>query len=282
MTVKEVLQSVLERNTLQGITLYPMHLRRLVSRITGKSPDFLFTNPTYPLSEEERRVFEHQVHQLNQGVPLSRLLGEREFWSLPFLLNKDTLDPRADSECLVEAVLKQYPDRHSPLRILDLGTGTGCLLIALLSEYLNAEGVGVDISEGALDMARLNAEKNLGSPRAQFIRSSWFEGVTGLFDIIISNPPYISSSDYETLDDNVRLYDPIRALVAEEDGLACYHDIISKSGQFLKDSGHLCLELGIHQVMPVSDILKHHGFTVISIEKDLSGVERCMVSSYDR
>jgi release factor glutamine methyltransferase len=264
------------------MALNPAHVRRLLSHITGKSPEFLFTHPAYSLSEEEQESFEQQVQRLAQGVPLSRLLGEREFWSLPFLLNKDTLDPRADSECLIDAVLRSHPDRQSPLRILDLGTGTGCLLISLLSEYPNATGLGADISEGALEMACLNAEKILQDTRAQFISSHWFENAEGLFDVIISNPPYISPAAYETLDDNVRLYDPRRALVAQEDGLACYRDIIKNAGGFLKENGLLFLELGIHQAPPVSDILNQHGFRVVGLEKDLSGIERCIISSYDR
>jgi len=263
------------------ITLSPVHLRRLLSSVTGEPPEFLFTHPFHRVSAHEMDLFKERVQQLSKGTPLSRLLGEREFWSLPFLLNEDTLDPRADSECLIEAVLEHKPDRQSPLRILDLGTGTGCLLIAILSEYPHAEGIGIDISAGALEMAHMNAQKNLKSDRAQFSLSRWFEKVQGTFDIIISNPPYISTEEYEALDANVRLHDPKKALVAGKDGLSCYRDIVAKAKKFLKEEGLLILEIGIHQGTLVSDILNSHSFTVNSIKKDLSGIERCLVSSYD-
>ncbi len=257
------------------------HIRQILSHITGKSASYFFTHSNDELSPQQREIFDHRIHQLSQGMPLSRILGEREFWSLPFALNQDTLDPRPDSECLVESVLKYRPDHQASMRILDLGTGSGCLLISLLSEYKNATGIGVDLSFKALDAARQNAQSILKDTRAHFTQSHWFEAVEGLFDVIISNPPYIAQKDYDTLDYHVRGYDPVLALVGGDDGLQCYREIIEKAGPFLKSSGLLALEIGVHQAQSVSDLLKAHGFTKIKIEKDLAGIERCLISSYD-
>ena len=265
----------------QDPALKPAHARILLAHLTGQSADFLFTHSNYAVPSEAVRVFKEQAQDLMNGVPLSRITGEREFWSLPFLLNEDTLDPRPDSETLIESVLAYMPDRQAPLKILDLGTGTGCLLISLLTELPNATGVGVDISPKALEAAQENASRHLEEGRATFVLSHWFEKLTGTFDLIISNPPYIPRKDYENLAPEVLHQDPERALVAGDDGLDCYRDIIKNAPAFLKPGGALALEIGIHQTQAVSGLLTRHGFVLKNVCKDLSGIDRCLISSYD-
>jgi release factor glutamine methyltransferase len=263
-------------------TLSIASIRILLAHSIHQPIFFLLTHPDHSIEEDHFKTFQTDIQKLKEGSPLSRILGEREFWSLPFKLNDATLDPRPDSECLIDAVLKHFPDKSHPLRILDLGTGTGCLLIALLSEYQNATGVGVDQSLLALDAAQANANALLEtSKRATFVQSNWFSDVQGSFDVIISNPPYITESEYKTLDKNVKEHDPYDALVGGKDGLAAYKNIIQNAAPFLSPKGILVLEIGHQQKDTVSLLLEASGFQIITILKDLSGIDRCLVASLD-
>ena len=254
-------------------------IRTLLARAISQPLLFLLTHSTSKLDEKNLNTFQEMVKELSQGMPLSRIFKEREFWSLPFKLNEATLDPRPDSECLIEAVIRQRPDRTDPLKILDLGTGTGCLLIALLSEYPHATGIGIDQSQKALEAARTNADNLLKNPRqASFLESNWFSAIEGTFDVIISNPPYISETEYQTLDKNVKDYDPYDSLVGGGDGLQAYQHIIQKAASFLSPDGLFVLEIGHRQKESVGVLLKENSFHIISIQKDLAGIDRCLVS----
>ena len=253
------------------------HLRVLLAHLVGHSVEFLMAYPETEVSSEIADQFLIQARQLEAGMPLSRLLGKREFWGMDFELSAETLDPRPDSETLIEAVLKNRPDRTAPLEILDLGTGTGCLIISLLKEYPNAQGFAVDQSAGALEMAEKNAEANGVGSRLKYHQGDWFQGIKGTFDIIISNPPYITDSGYGFLEENVKNYDPIRALVAGEEGLDCYETIIPTVPTFLNDRGLLVLEIGYGQCDSVQGLMKQYGFHNIQVYADLAGIERCLV-----
>ena len=166
--------------------------------------------------------------------PLSRIIGRREFWGLEFLLSADTLDPRPESETVIEAILARLPDRDRAYRFLDLGTGTGCLLLALLSEYPAASGIGIDIAPGAARTARDNAERLGIGGRAQFAVGSWAAALTGRFDAVVANPPYIEHAAIADLPREVRQYDPIRALDGGADGLAAYRAIAADLQRLLR------------------------------------------------
>lgn len=254
------------------------HLRVLLAHLMKQPMEFLLAHPETLVPSDVAQQFLDQVEKLAQGMPLSRLLGKREFWGMDFELSPETLDPRPDSETLIEAVLKNRPDRTAPLKILDLGTGTGCLVISLLKEYPNAQGLAVDQSLGALEMAKKNAEANGVSKRLKFHHSDWFKGVQGTFDIIISNPPYITDKDYEALDQNVKNYDPIKALVAGKEGLDCYKTIIPAAPMFLKKGGLLVLEIGCGQRKHIIHLLEKSGFNNNICCQDLSGISRCCLS----
>lgn len=194
-------------------------------------------------------------------MPVSKILKSREFWGLDFVISEDVLDPRADSEILIETLLHFQPNLTKPLRVLDLGTGSGCLLLSLLSEYKNATGIGADFSDKALSIATQNAG-NLGlANRTKFIQSDWFTNIEPQqFDIILSNPPYIPSTDIKSLDENVKLYDPISALDGGDDGLDPYHIIIKQAADYLKPNGILIFEMGFDQADGLFKILADHGF----------------------
>jgi release factor glutamine methyltransferase len=207
------------------------------------------------------------------GEPLSRILGVREFWGLPFELSADTLDPRPDTETLIEAVLERYRDTP-PRRILDIGTGSGCILIALLHEFPQAMGVGTDLSAGAVEMARRNTLSNGVSDRASFIQTCWTKGVEGPFDLILSNPPYIPTGVIPNLAPEVKNHDPILALDGGEDGLGAYKVIIKEIKNLLAPGGRIFLETGFDQAGQVARLVAEHGATPERIIPDLGGNPR--------
>ena len=207
-------------------------------------------------------------------------MGVREFWSLPFHLNEHTLDPRPESELIVEAVLKWVgPRTKDPWHILDCGTGTGCLLIALLHELKKATGLGIDINEGALTMAQHNAELNGVAPRSQFQNSNWGDELTEKFDIIVTNPPYIPLKDKETLERCVLNYDPEKALFGGENGLECYQRLAQNLPPLLSAGGVVVVEIGQGQKKEVSQLFERAAFQLLFCLKDLAGIERTLAFS---
>ncbi|MEX0808549.1 MAG: peptide chain release factor N(5)-glutamine methyltransferase [Dongiaceae bacterium] len=211
--------------------------------------------------------------------PLSRIRGSREFWSLDFALNAATLDPRPDSETLVETAL-DLSQVDAPLRVLDLGTGSGCLLIAFLSERPRAQGIGIDLDEAAVRMAMLNAERNSIAARARFATGDWLSRETlpsGPFDIVLANPPYIPSAAIAGLEPEVAAHEPRRALDGGADGLDAYRSLAGLLGGLLAPDGHAVIELGQGQAGLVGGILAGAGLAIGPIRADLGGVERCLV-----
>jgi release factor glutamine methyltransferase len=208
---------------------------------------------------------------------MAQILGEREFWSLPFKVTADTLDPRPDSETVVQAALDDLPDHYARLRVLDLGTGTGCLLLALLSELPRAFGVGTDISAGALKVARRNAAALGLSGRVGLVRANWGEGLTGTFDLVVANPPYIADPDFADLEPEVALYEPRIALSGGADGLTCYRALAPQVVRLLAPTGKAVIEIGAGQEQAVRAILQAAGAVWVSSPHDLAGKERCLV-----
>jgi release factor glutamine methyltransferase len=252
----------------------------LLASALGRDNSFITLNPTHPLSIEEEKILQTWLERRLQGEPLSRIKGVREFWSLPFHLNEHTLDPRPDTEVIVEGVLKWVGDRTSvPWRILDLGTGTGCILIALLHELKGSAGVGVDLSEGALTMAKSNAALNGVEERATFQQGHWGAELMGPFDIIVSNPPYVPLKDKNTLEKGVLHFDPSLALFGGEEGLNCYPILIDDIKRLLHLEGIAVLEIGFGQREAVETLLHSAGFKILSILKDLGGIERGVMAS---
>ncbi len=253
--------------------------RAILSSLIHKDPSFCIAYPDHVLTREEWEKFQEAITLLAQGHPLSRILGTREFWGLSFSLNADTLDPRPDSETLIEAVLtwvKAHNLGKAPLRILDLGTGSGCLLLSLLTELPNASGVGVDISPNALTKAQENA-KALGlSQRVSFINSSWTQGLTGQFDIVISNPPYIPTEEIASLEANVREFDPLRALDGGKEGLDCYRLILKDLSRLLAPTHRCFFEMGSTQEKSLSDLCQSFGYNVLQTHYDLENRPRVL------
>lgn len=256
---------------------------RLIFLQATKITDLEFAaNPQATISPEQIDLIETLLRRRAKGEPVSRLLGEREFYSLPFKITDATLDPRPDSETLIDVALEQMnalpADDGVSRRVLDLGTGSGCLLISLLSQMPGWSGEGVDINPAAVAVARDNA-KHLGlENRTVFYQSTWFDKVSGSFDMIISNPPYIPTRNIEALSPDVRLYDPLVALDGGSDGMDAYRDIIAQAEKYLSAQGQIIFEIGFDQANSVKKILGEHNFTTIAVEKDLQGNDRIIVS----
>lgn len=214
-----------------------------------------------------------------KGEPVVRILGEKEFWGLSFKLNAATLVPRPETELLVERGLEVIGALDKP-RILDLGTGTGCIPISLLTEYSDVTAVAVDLSADALEMARFNANRHGVGSRFKTLKGSWFDPLEPgeRFDLITSNPPYIETSVIAGLMPEVREHDPRLALDGGPDGLAAYRAIAAEAGLFLAAEGVLLLEIGSNQGHTVSDIFVGAGFAEVEVLPDLAGLDRMVVA----
>ena len=256
-----------------GIESASLDARVLVQAACHASDIEMIREPGVMLTaEEEKRLADYEARRLAHE-PVSRILGRREFWGLDFEVTAATLDPRPDSETLVEAALDLVRDISSP-RILDIGTGTGCLLIALLHERGDGQGVGVDLSAEALLVAERNAERSGVASRARFVEGAWCAGLQGPFDLVISNPPYIEHDVIETLDPEVSRHDPALALDGGPDGLDAYRALAAEVPSVLVSGGAVALELGAGQAPSVAALFADSGFTGADVKKDLSGVER--------
>lgn len=252
--------------------------RLLVAAALKTSYENVFFHPEIVVDIGQSERLQDFMRRRQNFEPLSKIIGMREFWGLSFFVTPDTLDPRPDSETLVEGVLAVY-DTVAPLRALDLGTGTGCLIVSLLSEYVNMRAMAVDISLKALDVARKNALTHGVDARLELRHSDWFDQVTGTFDLIISNPPYIARD--EILDEAVLRYDPDQALFADHHGLAAYEKIAETAGAFLKKQGRIFVEIGLGQQQAVGKIFQANHFVQTQVLYDIAGIARCLVFIYD-
>jgi len=211
--------------------------------------------------------------------PVARILGRKEFWSLTLQVSDAVLVPRPETETVVELALdliSRDSPRDKSLRILDIGTGTGALLLALLSELPRASGIGTDVSMAALEIARANAEQNKLASRTQFVCCNLADGVSGPFDLVVSNPPYIARAEIKTLQPEVRDYDPALALDGGTDGLDFYRSIAREAARLVAPGGHLIVELGAGQEAPVATLFQKAGLTIETARPDLAGIARAL------
>ena len=277
-TIGEVLVDLTERLRKAEITSARLDARLLVAHILGVPGTTVFSHPERPISTEEEERLRQAGDRRLRREPMSHILGRREFWSLSFKVTADTLDPRPDTETVVEAALSVVADRQAALRLLDFGSGTGCILLALLSELPQASGVGVDASPAALAVARENA-KTLGlSHRAGFVLGDWGQGIDQCFDVILANPPYIAECEIDGLEAEVALYEPRQALSGGEDGLDCYRALAPDVARLLKPGGTAVLEVGKGQADAVGRLLQNQGLLLLAARSDLAGVERCVLA----
>lgn len=258
-----------------GIPNARREARLILAHALGVEPVTILGYPERPV--ENSSGFDGLIARRAAHEPLSHLTGRREFWSLDFGVTSATLDPRADSETLVEAALAAIPDRQAPLSILDFGTGSGCLLLALLSELPSATGLGIDIAEETLAVARRNAERLGFAGRSTFAIGDWGSSLAGPFDLIVSNPPYIPAGEIARLQPEVAEFEPRRALDGGADGLDAYRRLAPDTARLLKPGGVAVLEFGLGQGDAVARLMSAEGVVVQGVNADLAGHDRCLI-----
>jgi len=248
-----------------GFASAGLEARWLLEAVTGLEGGALRGRENDEATSQDLLLFENVIGRRLAHEPLARIAGWREFWGLRFALNSDTLEPRPDSETLITTALKYLPDTQAPYHLLDMGTGTGCLLAALLHERPAAQGVALDRSLGALQQARKNMTTLKLVNRATFVQADWAAPVQGQFDLIISNPPYIRTNEMDELAPEVVGHDPYNALFAGADGLEAYRQMIPQASANLKPTGVLVLELGRGQAEAVRRLGEAVGFNFLAL-----------------
>jgi release factor glutamine methyltransferase len=264
-----------------GVESAALDARLLLEYVLQVSREELLFSLDLAMTSVQYNRLEGLIAERVKRKPIAQIIEKREFWGLDFVVSGATLDPRPDSETLIEAVLARVENRNSALKLLDLGTGTGCLLLSLLSELPVARGVGVDISKDALEIARQNAKKLGLFARANFIRSDWgndlVENGAEKYDIIVSNPPYIPSNEIAALAPEVAEFEPKLALDGGISGLDCYRVIIRELPNLLVNSGFAVLEIGMGQESEIEKIAAENGLKMVGVYNDLAGIIRCLM-----
>lgn len=278
MTVVQAIDAVAASLRAAGLQDVRHEARLMLAAVLGCGQEAIVGRPERDLAPPEQERLAALVDRRVKREPLSRIFGMREFWSLPFRVTAATLDPRPDSETLVEAALDLLPDRGAELAILDLGTGTGCLLLALLSELPRARGLGIDCDPDTLAVAAFNARALGLAARAAFAQGDWARGRAGAYHLIVSNPPYVATGELASLPIEVSGFDPPLALDGGDDGLDCFRALAPEAARLLTPDGHLILETGDGQSAAVDGILKNAGLLPCGWRNDLAGRPRCVVA----
>jgi release factor glutamine methyltransferase len=274
--LRKLIRQASKQLVARGIETAALDARLLLQAASGLRHEDIVAESDLVLSADVTARFWSLVERRCAFEPVSRIIGSREFYGRSFRVTADVLDPRADTETLVEAALA-LARGQGPLRILDLGTGSGAIAVTLIAELPEAVAVATDLSVAALRVAKGNAEALGVADRASFVQANWFDGVDGLFDLIVSNPPYIPLGDIADLAADVREFDPPRALDGGPDGLEAYRRIASGAGGYLALKGHIILEIGARQEKKVNELFQAHGFVPGGCHFDLAGHVRCLV-----
>ena len=271
-------RSAVARLRAAGIENAPLDARVLLAHALGLDAAQLISATDEAVPAEVQARFENAIARRAAHEPVAHIVGVKEFWSRPFAVSRDVLVPRPETETLVEAALRAKPDRGAALRVLDLGTGSGALLAAILIERPNAAGVGVDRSMRTLAVARANLDALGVGERAHLVCGDWGSSLSGPFDIVVANPPYIATKEIAALPPEVRDHDPGAALDGGEDGLAAYRAIVSDLAQLLAQDGVAILELGDGQEQAVAELVRRaHILVNGSAIRDLAGRPRALV-----
>ena len=281
-TIDAARRALAARFDAAGLDSPELDARLLLGAVLSLELTGLIASGTRQLSADEAARIEALAARRLSGEPVARILGEKEFWGLKLKLSAATLVPRPDTETVVELaleMLRDYIASDHPIRILDIGTGSGAILLALLTEQREAVGIGTDISELALSTARDNATATGLASRANFVACSYASALTGPFDLLVSNPPYIRSADIADLADEVRNHDPLAALDGGADGLAAYRALIPQAAQLLRVGGVLVVEAGYDQATEIEGLMTAADLTITHPPKaDLAGVLRAVGS----
>lgn len=258
-----------------GIAEASLDARLLLEEVCSTDRNYMLVHGDAEVSSQQQEKYEKYIARRKQHIPLQHIVGYQDFMGLKFKVTPDVLIPRQDTETLVEEVMRYL---HDGMRILDMCTGSGCILLSLLQYSNDCIGIGSDISEKALAVAKENAQ-SLGK-EADFVQSDLFDALTGKYDIIVSNPPYIPTDVIPTLMEEVREHDPMGALDGKEDGLYFYRKIVADAGDYLYPGGMLFFEIGCEQADAVSRFLTEAGYGEVTVCKDLAGLDRVVYGTY--
>ena len=250
----------------------------LLSRTLNQSREEILINLDQKIKEKDILIFKEYLFRRSKNEPIAYILGEKEFWSKKFEVNKHTLIPRPETELLVDELIKIYGKKN--ISILDVGTGSGCIVISLLSSLKQSVGIGVDISKDAILVAKKNAFKHKLNKRIKFYNKSLEDLFFNRFDLIVSNPPYVEKKNIKNLSDDIKKYEPRMALNGGNDGLDLIKKVIYKSRKILKIKGMLALEIGNEQFKKVSKILIDNNFRIRQVIKDYKKNVRCVLANY--
>ena len=250
----------------------------LLSKIIKKNRQYLILNSNEELKKENIKSFDYLVKRRKKGEPIAYLINKKEFWKQNFYINQNVLIPRPDTETLVEETLKLF-NVNSKLNMLDIGTGSGCILLSILKERRNFFGTGIDISKKAINVARFNAKMHQLSNRVKFYNSDVDKFLIGKYDLVVSNPPYIKRQDLKYLEVDVKGFEPKLALDGGKDGFSKITKVISKTSTLLKRNGRFILEIGFGQKNRILSILKQNNFFINKVVKDYGRNDRCVIST---
>lgn len=275
MTYRELYDWGSAQLTEAGIAEASLDARLLLEEVCGTDRGYMLVHGDNPVTDLQTGAYREYISRRKSRIPLQHITGYQEFMGLRFQVTEDVLIPRQDTETLVEEVMRYL---HDGMRILDMCTGSGCILLSLLHYSNDCVGVGSDISQKALAVAKANAE-SLGK-EATFVQGDLFEPIEGKFDFIVSNPPYIPTKVIETLEAEVKDHDPISALDGMEDGLYFYRKIVDRAGEYLYPGGMLFFEIGCEQAEDVKKMMTEAGYHDVTVCKDLSGLDRVVYGTF--
>ncbi|SIT79469.1 [protein release factor]-glutamine N5-methyltransferase [Yoonia rosea] len=276
-TGSQVLAAAVQHLTKAGVPDAARDARKLFAYASGADAGRLTLILPEPVSAEVMTRFDHLIARRSRFEPVSHLIGSRAFYGRDFEVTKDVLDPRPETETLIDVAL-----RDPFARVLDLGTGSGCILITLLAENPGAVGVGADVSPKALAVALRNAQRNHVDDRATFVQSDWMAGIRRPFDLIVANPPYIAADEMAGLSRDVREWEPRLALTDEADGLSAYRTIIAQAQHVLEPEGRLIFEIGSTQGKAVAELMRQGGLAHVFVIPDLDGRDRVVTGKTRR
>ena len=275
----EILELINQSSNLlknKNIVTHKLDAELILSKVLNKTREDLLINQNQKVNSFKVEYFNKLIERRSKKEPIAYILNKREFWSKNFKVNKHVLIPRPETELMVEMIINVFNRKR--LHLLDIGTGTGCILLSVLSELENSRGLGIDISKEAIYLARKNAQQHNLSNRAKFCIKSVNNFFNQKFDLIVSNPPYIKKNEIRNLDDDIKKFEPKLALDGGNDGLDVIKKVIYKSKYILKINGMLALEIGNEQYKQVSNILKKNGFKTKYLVKDYRENIRCILS----
>ena len=279
-TVQEILQKNYKDLLNHNIQTAKIDSEVILANILNTTRINLITKQDVTLNKEQEDLFSKLVERRKQKEPVAYILNKKEFWNENYFVDKRVLIPRPETEILIELLLKKIKDKNKVYKVLDLGCGSGCLLISFLKEMHKSQGMGVDISSNALEVAKKNIELHNLNNRAKLMRLDLLTLHTkDKFDVIFSNPPYLSSSDYAKLSDDVKNFEPKQALVGGFNGVLYYKKIIALAQSALKKNGYLALELGDRQYRTISKLLQDHSFRILDKYQLINNEIRCILAA---